>query len=127
MAQPMTEGFLPRPKQPRNIPLARKLRAQPSLPETLLWRHLRLHPDDVKIRRQHPIGDWVLDFYCAAAKVAFEIDGIAHDMGDRPERDRARDEALKALGIEVVRIPAADVLRSSEAVAEAIVRYCKRG
>jgi very-short-patch-repair endonuclease len=81
----------------------------------------------VKIRRQHPLGDWVLDFYCAAAKVAFEIDGIAHDMGDRPERDRVRDEALEALGIEVVRIPAEDVLRSPEAVAEAIVRYCKQG
>ena len=127
MAQPMTEGFLPRPKQPRDVPLARRLRAQPSLPETLLWRHLRLHPDDVKIRRQHPIGAWVLDFYCAAAKVPFEIDGIAHDMGDRPVRDERRDEALEALGIKVIRIPAADVLRSPGDVAEAIVRYCKRG
>jgi len=106
--------------------LARKLRAQPSLPETLLWRHLRLQPDGVKIRRQHPIGDWVLDFYCAAAKVAFEIDGIAHDLGDRPLRDERRDEALTALGIEVVRIAAVDVLRSPEGVAEGIVRYCRR-
>ena len=127
MAQPMTEGFLPRPKQPRNVPLARKLRAGLSLPETLLWQHLRLQPDGVKIRRQHPIGEWVLDFYCAAARVAFEIDGMAHDMGDRPVRDERRDEALGALGIEVMRIPAADVLRSPEAVAEGIVRYCKRG
>ena len=91
----MTEGFLPRPKQPRNVPLARKLRAEPSLPETLLWRHLR----DVKIRRQHPVGEWVLDFYCAAAKVAFEVDGIAHDMGDRPERDISRDEGSGRLGL----------------------------
>jgi very-short-patch-repair endonuclease len=106
--------------------LARKLRAEPSLPKTLLWRHLRLQPDEVKIRRQHPVGEWVLDFYCAAAKVAFEIDGIAHDMGDRPGRDQDRDEALKALGIEVVRIAAADVLRSPEGIAEAIVRYCRR-
>jgi very-short-patch-repair endonuclease len=107
--------------------LARKLRAEPSLPETLLWPHLRLQPDDVKVRRQHPVGDWVLDFYCAGAKLAFEIDGIAHDMGDRPARDHYRDEALKALGIEVVRIPAVDVLKSPAAVVEAIVRYCKRG
>ena len=118
---------MPRPKQPRNVPLARRLRAESSLPETLLWRHLRLQPDGVKIRRQHPVGDWVVDFYCAAAKVAFEIDGIAHDMGNRPLHDERRDEALKALGIEVVRIPAADVLRSPEAAAEAMVRYCKRG
>ncbi|KPF79226.1 hypothetical protein IP83_17215 [Novosphingobium sp. AAP93] len=117
---------MPRTKQPRNVALARKLRGEPSLPETLLWRHLRLQPDEVKIRRQHPVGEWVLDFYCAAAKVAFEIDGIAHDMGDRPVRDERRDEALKALGLEVVRIPAADVLRSPDDVAEAIVRFCKR-
>ena len=118
---------MPRQRQPRDVPLARKLRREPSLPETLLWRHLRLQPDEVKIRRQHPLGERVLDFYCSAAKMAFEVDGIAHDMGDRPVRDQDRDEALEAFGIEVVRIPAADVLRSPEAVAEAIVRYCKRG
>jgi len=123
----MTEGLLPRPKQPRDVPLARKLRGEPSLPEALLWRHLRLQPDGVKLRRQHPIGDWVLDFYCAAAKVAFEIDGVAHDMGDRPLRDQRRDAALGALGIAVVRIAAGDVLRSPEAVAESVVRYCRRG
>ena len=117
---------MPRSKQPRNVPLARKLRAEPSLPETLLWRHLRLQPDEVKIRRQHPVGEWVLDFYCAAAKVAFEIDDIAHDMGERHLRDERRDEALRALGIEVVRIAAVDVLRSPEGIAEAIVRYCRR-
>jgi len=78
------------------------------------------------MRRQHPIERYVLDFYCAAAKVAFEIDVLAHDMGDRPSRDDSRDEALKALGIEIIRIPASDVLRSPEQVAEAIVRYCKR-
>ena len=117
---------MPRPKQPRNVPLARKLRSAPSLPETLLWQHLRLQPDSVKIRRQHPIEHYVLDFYCAAAKIAFEIDGLAHDMGDRPSRDDGRDEALRALGIEVIRIPASDVLQSPEQVAEAIVRYCKR-
>ena len=122
----MTEGLLPRPKQPRDVPLARKLRGEPSLPEALLWRHLRLQPDGVKIRHQHPIGEWVLDFYCAAAKVAFEIDGIAHDMGDRPLRDQRRDAALESLGIGVVRIAAGDVLRSPEGVAESIVRCCKR-
>ncbi|MBX9885470.1 MAG: endonuclease domain-containing protein [Novosphingobium sp.] len=117
---------MPRPKQSRDVSLARKLRAEPSLPETLLWRHLRLQQDGVKIRRQHPVGAWVLDFYCAATKIAFEIDGIAHDMGDRPERDERRDAALKELGIEVIRVPAADVLRSPDTVAEAIVRCCQR-
>jgi len=117
---------MPRPKQPRDVYLARHLRSESSLPEAQLWRLLRNNPDGVKIRRQHPVGAFVLDFYCPAARVAFEIDGIVHDMGDRPARDEARDTALADLGIEVIRIPASDVLRSPEAVAEAIVRYCKK-
>ena len=117
---------MPRPRQPRNVRLARKLRAEASAPESRLWRLLRGQPDGVNIRRQHPIGPYVLDFYCAAAKVAFEIDGMAHDMGDRPMRDMARDAALSEHGIEVIRIPAADVLRSPEEIAAAIVRYCKK-
>ena len=117
---------MPRPTQPRNVYLARKLRAEPSTPEARLWRLLRGQPDGVNIRRQHPVGPYILDFYCAAAKIAFEIDGVAHDMGDRPARDAARDAALAEHGIEVIRIPAADVLRSPHTIAEAIVRYCKK-
>ena len=96
-----------------------------SLPEVLLWQQLR-RQDEVKFRRQHPIGTYVLDFYCAQAKVCIEIDGVAHDMGDRPGRDEVRDEWLREQGIEVVRIPASDVLRSAENTAEALVRYCLR-
>lgn len=116
---------MPRPRQHRKVPLARKLRADPSLPEALLWQRLRLQPDGVKLRRQHPVGPWVLDFYCAAARAAFEIDGIAHAMGDRPMSDEQRDLAIDALGIKVIRIAASDVLQAPGEVAEAIVRYCK--
>ncbi|MGB7655462.1 MAG: DUF559 domain-containing protein [Novosphingobium sp.] len=105
---------------------AQELRNNLSLPEALLWRLLKGSPDGVHFRSQQPIGDYVLDFYCAKAKVAFEIDGIAHDMADRPERDADRDSWLRGQGIEVVRIPATDVLKSPETVAESIVRYCKR-
>lgn len=122
----MTEGQLPRTKQERNLGRARAQRATMSLPEVLLWQLLRQSPDGVRIRRQHPIGAYVLDFYCAAAKIGFEIDGIAHNLGDRPVRDTARDAWLSEQGIEVVRIPATEILRSPEDIAEAIVRYCRR-
>ena len=117
---------MPRKRIPRDLQKARHLRANLSLPEAILWRHLKGSPAGVHFRSQHPIGDFVLDFYCARAKVAFEIDGIAHDMGDRPERDVGRDAWLRGQGIEVVRIPAADVLKSPETVAESIMRYCQR-
>ncbi|MGB7372842.1 endonuclease domain-containing protein [Pontixanthobacter sp.] len=116
---------MPRPKTPRNVTAARKLRANMSLPELLLWRELRAQTR-VKFRRQHPIGEYVLDFYCASARLCVEIDGIAHDMGDRPERDQLRDTWLTAQNIEVIRIPARDVLRSPANIAEALVRHCEQ-
>jgi very-short-patch-repair endonuclease len=96
-----------------------------SLPEVLLWQHLR-QQSSVKFRRQHPLGRYVLDFYCAKAKLCIEVDGIGHEMDNRPHSDRARDEWLHAQGIEVVRIPTAEVMKSAEEVAEALVRYCMR-
>jgi very-short-patch-repair endonuclease len=116
---------LPRTKQPRNVTKARKLRHEMSLPEVMLWRLLRGEPEGIKLRRQHPLGPYVLDFYCASRKLAFEIDGFVHATGDRPQRDARRDAWLKRQGIEVVRIAASDVFRSPEDVAASIVRYCR--
>ncbi len=109
---------------PEALVNARRLRREMSLPEGLLWNRLRGKPMGVKFRNQHPIEEYILDFYCAAKCIAFEIDGIAHDMGDRPQRDIRRDAKLGKLGIEVIRIPAADVLRDVDGVAEAIVKLC---
>ena len=117
---------MPRKKIPRNIGLARKLRKTMTLPEILLWQRLVKSPDGVKFRRQHSVDDYVLDFYCAEAKVAIEVDGFVHDMGGNPVRDVERDAALAEYGIEVMRIPAADVLKSPDDIADAVVRYCKR-
>ena len=117
---------MPRKRRSGNVSIARKLRQEMSLPETLLWNLLRKSPDGVHFRRQEPHGKYILDFYCARAKVCIEIDGIAHDMGDRPARDKERDAILQNDGIEVLRIPATDVLKSPENIAATIVRYCKR-
>jgi len=95
-----------------------------SLPEVLLWRLLRGKPQGVKFRKQHPIGRFVADFYCHRRKLIIEIDGIAHAMGDRAERDERRDAWLQSCGLEVLRIPASDVLRDAEGVAQSIVDLC---
>jgi very-short-patch-repair endonuclease len=79
----------------------------------------------MKFRKQHPLGKYALYFYCAAVKLAVEIDGIGHEMGDRPERDEQRDAFVQAQGIETVRIPAKEVLASPVNVAEAIIALCK--
>ncbi len=100
---------------------ARRARRELSLPEVLLWQRLKGAPQGVRFRRQHPIGAYRADFYCAASKLVIEIDGIAHDMGDRPARDVARTLALEHQGYRVVRVAAADVLRDADDVAQAIV------
>ena len=100
---------------------ARKLRRSMSLPEVLLWRELRKKPNGIQYRRQHPAGPYVLDFFCAPANLAIEVDGEAHNRGDRPIRDEARDKWLHGQGIRVMRIPANDVLRNLDGVLQFIV------
>jgi very-short-patch-repair endonuclease len=73
-------------------------------------------------RRQPPIGAYVLDFYCAKARLAIEIDGVSHDVGDRPERDLRRDAWLEACGVKVMRIPAAEFARNFDETVDAIVQ-----
>ena len=115
---------MPRKKEPRNVAKARRLRQSMSLPEVLLWRHLKGDPGGIKFRKQHSTGDYFLDFYVARLKLAIEIDGISHEMGDRPQRDEKRDAWLRGEGIEVIRIPATEVLDAPEEVAESLVRLC---
>lgn len=95
---------------------ARSLRRKMTLPEVILWHWLRQRPDGLKFRRQYPTGPYVLDFYCSDARLAIEVDGEAHLRGDRPQRDEARDQWLRANGIETLRIPAVDLLEDADAV-----------
>ena len=102
---------------------ARELRKAMSKPKIMLWQQLRKKPLGIKFRRQHPIGPYILDFYCPSAKLGIEVDGIANDMGDCPERDERRDWALSQEGVEMIRISAQEVLHDPADVAERILRY----
>ena len=107
---------------------AKALRRTMSLPEVLLWKALkggaieRLH-----FRKQHPIGPYILDFYCDAAKLAVEVDGASHGAGDRPDRDERRDAWLADQGIATLRLPASLILRDVDAAARTIVGYLQHG
>ncbi|QQQ19559.1 endonuclease domain-containing protein [Brevundimonas vitis] len=95
---------------------AKSLRRTMTPPETALWSRLRQRqPGRPAFRRQHPIGPYILDFYCSDRRLAIEIDGIAHN--DQSDRDARRDVWLRDQGIKVVRIPAVDVLRDPDAAA----------
>jgi len=85
------------------VAFAREQRKKPTASEAVLWQALRGAQLGARFRRQHPIGDFVLDFYCAEACLAVEIDGPVHD--GRPGYDEWRDEQLVGWGIRVLRVP----------------------
>jgi very-short-patch-repair endonuclease len=105
----------------QTVTRARQLRKEMSLPEVLLWQALRQRPAGLKFRPQHPAGPYVLDFYCASARLAIEVDGEAHNRGDRPARDEARDRWLARENVRVIRVPAALVLKDMAAAISYIV------
>ena len=88
------------------------LRRKMTLPEVVLWQELRRGKlKGLQFRRQHPIGPYILDFYCSAARLAIEIDGSSHASDVQAKHDQRRDRWLRDKGITVVRVGAADVLR----------------
>ena len=103
---------------------ARELRRTMTLPEGLLWQALRTRPGGFKFRRQHPFPPYVADFYCPAACLVIEVDGSAHNMGDRPQRDARREAWLREQGLRIIRFDAADVMNDTNSVVLAIVREC---
>ena len=100
---------------------ARKLRRQMSPPEVLLWSQLRRQQKGFKVLRQHPIGIYSADFYAPVARLIVEVDGGAHDYGDRPDRDPARDRYIRERGYRVLRIAARDVMKNLDGVLSLII------
>jgi type I restriction enzyme M protein len=100
---------------------ARRLRKHPTKWESVLWRHLRNRNfAGYKFRRQHPLDPYVLDFYCAEAKLAIELDGGGHNYRGGQIRDHAREEFLARHGIEVLRFWNHQVREELDSVLRAI-------
>ena len=95
---------------------AKQLHKQMTPPEIALWLALRANDAGLRFRRQHAAGVYVLDFYCAPAKLAVEVDGEAHSRGNAPARDCVRDAWLGSQGVRVLRYPAVEVLSNLEGV-----------
>ena len=92
--------------------------------ESIVWSALRGKKlDGYKFRRQAPIGPFIADFYCPAARLVVEIDGPIHDV--RVAADGARTRYLEAKGCRVVRFRADDARLQLEDVLEAILRECR--
>ncbi len=109
----------------RTVKLARKLRKDLSPAERLLWWALKPRAGGYRFRKQCPQGPYSLDFACLSARLAIEVDGEAHDRGERPARDASRDRHLRSLGFLTMRIPAEEVFNNLEGVVLGIVEACR--
>src|SRR6266581_3873769 len=96
----MVEGALRAPD--KTFSRARELRREMSLPEVVLWQALRQRRlAGLRLRRQHPIGPYILDFYCPSARLAVEVDGLAHDTAAAVRHDERRQAWLARQGVTV--------------------------
>jgi very-short-patch-repair endonuclease len=99
----------------------RRLRREGTDAEAALWRFLRgRRLGGYKFRRQHPLGPFILDFFCSAQRLAVEIDGGQHFEPRLQSYDRRRTEYLASRGVTVIRFRCDRVLREMEAVLTAI-------
>lgn len=105
---------------------AKKLRNKLTYAEKMLWSRLSKNQLGVKFRRQHPIGDYIADYYCNSLKLIIEVDGEYHETNEQVEIDRARDETLSHFGIKTLRIKNDEVINDIESIIESIKLILKQ-
>ena len=110
-----------------NIPAAKRLRKNMTPWERKLW-YLFLKTYPIRFQRQKAIGNYIVDFYCASANLAIELDGGGHFTPEQAEKDAERTRSLEKQGIKVLRIINTDVDNRFANVCEYIdvnARACK--
>ena len=101
------------------IPLAKKLRKDMTKEERHLWYDF-LRSYDFRFIRQRAIGNYIVDFYCAKARLVVELDGSQHYEPEEIEKDLVRTKFLEDCGLTVLRIPNNAVFENFSGVCEAI-------
>jgi len=101
------------------------LRRGQTTPEELFWQKVRQKQSGVKFRRQHGIGDYIVDFYCAECTLIIEIDGDSHFTQDAREYDKERDAFLESRGFRVVRFTNRQIMEELESVLAKVNKICK--
>jgi acetylglutamate kinase len=104
---------------------AEELRNRMTPAEESLWRHLHINEWKLKFRRQHPISNYVVDFYCHSIKLVIELDGGVHDVEEVKRLDEEREENLKALGLTVIRFKNEMIFNNRKNVLETISNHIK--
>ncbi len=108
-----------------NIALAKALRKNMTPWENKLWyQFLRGYP--VKFYRQRAIGNYIVDFYCAKARLVIELDGGGHYNNEQQIKDALRTKELEKMNLTVVRICNVDIDKNFRGVCEYIDNIIKQ-
>jgi very-short-patch-repair endonuclease len=95
--------------------------------EILLWQRLRELPFEMRFRRQHPIGPYIVDFACPMRRLVVELDGATHSTDDQVTHDTVREKYLSARGWHILRCQNQDVYDHIDGVMETILRMAPSG
>ena len=102
---------------------AKELRKQATPAEKILWEQLRgRRLLGLKFRRQHPLGTYIVDFYCPAQRLVVEIDGEIHRY--QADQDQARTQEFEDYGFSVIRFWNHEVEQNLDAVLDTIAENC---
>lgn len=100
---------------------ARQLRKNQTPAEEVLWEILRNRQfHDLKFRRQHQIGEYIVDLYCHEHNLVIEADGDVHDADHQKKHDKKRDAYLSSIGMTVLRFRNEDILNNTDSVLRGI-------
>ncbi len=102
---------------------AKELRQRQTSAEELFWKMVRNRRMlGLKIRRQHPIGKYIVDFYCHELQLVIELDGSIHNLEHVRKKDKIRDAFLKAQGLTIFRVDNVFVYSNPHVIEEEIAK-----
>jgi very-short-patch-repair endonuclease len=101
----------------------RNLRVRETFAETIFWQHVRGGKlNGLKFKRQHSIGNYIVDFYCASEMLVIELDGSVHNSKEQKEKDLLRDENLREINFKVLRFKNQEILTDIDTVKQKILK-----
>ncbi|HEV2832320.1 MAG TPA: endonuclease domain-containing protein [Hanamia sp.] len=95
---------------------AKRLRNEPTASEIIFWGLLKQHFADYRFKRQHPVSQYIADFYCHKLKLVVEIDVGIHLSKDAIKNDKLRDEFMNSLNLKIIRFTNDEVCKNGEEV-----------
>jgi very-short-patch-repair endonuclease len=102
------------------VEIAKTLRDHPTKAEKCLWQRIQLNHLGYRFYRQKPIGEYIVDFFCAKACLVIEVDGGHHFTEVGKGNDKVRDECMRSLELTVLRFTNSEVLSKTDEVVESI-------